>query len=41
MNTLGLSDYLNNAHYSDSLRLLVNKIVNCLTIGIVILYKNL
>ena len=38
---LWLNDELNSTHYCDGLRLLVNKIVNCLTIGKVILYKNL
>ena len=29
---VGLSDYLNSIHYRDSLRLFMNKIVDCLTI---------
>ena len=33
---LGLSDHLSSTHYHDSLRLFVNKIVDCLTIPIVI-----
>ena len=31
MYVVGLSDYLNSIHYRDSLRLFVNKIVDCLT----------
>ena len=30
--TLGLSDYRDSIHYPDSLRLFMNKIVDCLTI---------
>ena len=34
-----LSDYLNSTHYCDSLRLLVNNMVDCLNIGIVKIYR--
>ena len=37
---LGLSDYLNSIHYRDSLRLFMNKIVDCLTIQIHTLWGN-
>ena len=33
---VGLSDYRDSIHYRDSLRLFMNKIVDCLTIWIVI-----
>jgi len=36
---LGLSDYHDSINYRDSLRLFMNKIVDCLTIWIVISYK--
>jgi len=37
--TLGLSNYCDSIHYHDSLQLFMNKIVDCLTIQIVISYK--
>jgi len=39
LSILGLSDYRDSIHYRDSLRLFMNKIVDCLTIQIVISYK--